>query len=552
MSAKAPPNKPRGLACTLAVLADTKNEAAVAVLVPALDSSDVAIQEGALRALLARRSPVGQREILRRLHRGGEPWRKVIGEGRGQLTQALRDAVLGADAQMCANACDAILWFREYDLMQGLITAAEDEANENATLAATTLLSLADLLYEQLSGPRDYADRRDPQLVRSHVVSSLENSIRRFNRHNRREVMTAFLTLAGRDNAVLKQILIDPLHPIYLAVVDELLHQERAGVMRMLLSFLDDPHAPSAAMGVLARRSDPKFVQHVMRKIGYEPSPVASANLKRVENIPWLRGRFEVLDALDDACQHSAVKMLMASGVKRTEAFRVVEHLLAKGKPAGRRMAAEALAQFHGAEANALALKALEDDDPRVQAVVVSQLRSRGIPGALTRLIELVDSPHEVVHKAAGDSLSEFDYDRFLSAFDLLEDEVRRSTGLLVKKINPHAIPSLREEMKNQSRTKRLRAVAIAFAMEAIADLEASVIALLSDEDHLVRAEAAKALAICDTANVRQALRDALYDRSVIVQETAERSLQELTRLATRSAAAQWMAAERMFEEAGQ
>jgi HEAT repeat protein len=517
-----------GLQRTLAVLAETKNEAALTILIPALDSSDETIQESTLRTIIARRSPIGQREVLRRLHRGGERWRRIIGDGHGHLTQALRDAVLGADAQMCSNACDAILWFREYDLMQSLITAAEDDSNENAALAARTLLALADLLYEQLSGPRDYSDRRDPQLVRAHVLTAIENSVRRFNKHNRTEIMTAFLTLAGRDNAVLKQILIDPLHPVYLAVVDGLLHQERPGVMRLLLSYLDDPHSPSAAMGVLARRSDLRFIQLVMRKIGYEPSAVANTNLKRVESIPWLRGKFEILDQLDEASQHSAIKMLMASSVKRTDAFKVVEHVLAKGTVGGRRMAAETLAQFHGAEANTVALKALTDDDPRVQAIVVSQLRARGIPGALTRLIELVDSPYEIVRKAASESLGEFDYDRYVSAFDLLEEDVRRSTGLLVKKINPHAIPSLREEMNNQSRTKRLRAIAMAHAMGAVGQLEETIIARLQDEDHLVRVEAATALGAFDSQAIRVALREALHDRAVAVQEAAESSLQRL------------------------
>lgn len=525
------PPKLFGLQRTLSVLTETKNEAALGILIPALDSSDQTIQENALRVIIARRSLVGQREVLRRLHRGGERWRQIIGDGHGHLTQAMRDAVLGADAQMCANACDGILWFREYDLMQSLITAAEDDANENAGLAAKTLLALADLLYEQLSGPRDYSDRRDPQLVRAHVLTSLENSVRRFNKHNRTEIMTAFLTLAGRDNAVLKQILIDPLHSVYLAVVDELLHQERTGVMRLLLSYLDDPHSPSAAMGVLARRSDRKFIQLVLRKIGFEPSAVANANLKRVESIPWLRGKMEILDQLDEAGQHSALKMLLASSVKRTDAFKVVEYLLAKGTVGGRRMAAEALSQFHGAEANAAALRALADQDPRVQAVAVSQLRSRGIPGALSRLLAFVDSPYEIVRKAASESLGEFDYDRYVSAFDLLEDDVRRSTGLLVRKINPHAISSLCEELSNQSRTKRLRAIAMAIAMEAVPQLEEPILARLQDEDHLVRVEAARALGACDTPAVRIALRDALHDRSVAVQEAAETSLQRLAQL---------------------
>jgi HEAT repeat protein len=530
MSAPATQPKPTGLAQTFALLAETRNEAALDVLLPALDSPVVLIQEASLQALLARRNPVAQRAVLSRLHRDTERWKAIIGDGRGQLTHALREGVLGSDPQLCANACQAILWFREYDLMQSLVTAAEDDTHENHLLAAQTLLSLADLLYEQLSGPRDYADRRDPQLVRAHVVSTLEASVKRFSRHNRKEVMTAFLILAGRDNAVLKQILLDPLHQTYLAMVDVLLHSERMGVLRLLLSFLDDPHAPSTAMGILARRSDPQFVKYLLRKVGYEPSAVAALNLKRVDNIPWLRGKLELFDHLDDAAQHAAVKMLMASSVKRGEAFKVIEHVLAQGKPGGRRMAAEALGEFHGAEANALALRALEDEDPRVQAIVVSQLRARGIPGALSKLIEFVESRHEIVRQAACDSLSEFDFDRFMASFEMLDEDVRRTTGVLVRKINPHAVANLRQELRNQSRTKRLRALAAAAAMDAIGPLESAIIEVLSDEDHLVRAEAARALAMCNSPAVVQALRGALHDRAVVVQETAQRSLQEISR----------------------
>ncbi len=57
-----------GLALTLAMLTSTKNEAAIGALLPALDSPHTVIQDGALRAILDRRSPTGQREVLRRLH----------------------------------------------------------------------------------------------------------------------------------------------------------------------------------------------------------------------------------------------------------------------------------------------------------------------------------------------------------------------------------------------------------------------------------------------------------------------------------------------------
>lgn len=74
------------------------------------------------------------------------------------------DAVLGTDHQMCVNACQAILWFHEYDLVPALIAAAEDDGHHNADLAAQTLLGVANLLYDELSTPGDYSRRRDPQI----------------------------------------------------------------------------------------------------------------------------------------------------------------------------------------------------------------------------------------------------------------------------------------------------------------------------------------------------------------------------------------------------
>src|SRR5262249_28976257 len=158
-----------------------------------------------------------------------------------------------------ANGCQAILWFREYDLIPALINAFEDEANPHASLAAETLLSLSELLYEELAGPRDLHPRRDPQLVRRNVTGSLEQSVLRYGRHRRVEPIEAYLMLAGRDNAALKMILLDPLHSSYLALIDSLTHSPRSGVMRLLLSFLEDPQAPSAALTALAHRTDRKF-----------------------------------------------------------------------------------------------------------------------------------------------------------------------------------------------------------------------------------------------------------------------------------------------------
>ena len=519
----------RGLQATFDLLSKTKNEAAVTVLVPALQAAQKPIAEGALRALLHRNSPEGAREVIRRLHTMDDAWRSIVEQRQGRMSDVIREAILGPDHQTRSNAFKAVLWLREYDLVNALIHVAEDEGYAQRDLAASAILSLAELLYEELAQPRDYRNRRDPQLVRQHVISSLEESVGRYKKHRRPEILEAFLLLVNRDNVTLKQILMDPLHGSYQGLVELLSKSTRGGVIRLVLSFLEDPHAPSSAIALLASRYDPKFIEHLLKKIGAEPSPIAIQNLKRVDSIPWLQADADLLDRLNDSGQFAAVQMAVRSGMHRLAVFGIIHYMLSQGKVGGRRAAARALADFAGAEANALALHALNDCDPEVQAAALSQLRKRGIPGSLARLIDLVDSPHEVVRQAVRESLVEFSFKRFLSAYDLLEEDVRKSTGEMVMKIDRDVLSQLQDEMRSSTHGRRLRAISMAVSMGAVQAVETQIIAMLQDESHLVRAEAARALGQCNTTKARDALRQAMLDRSMTVQEIAEQSLQLLS-----------------------
>ena len=516
-----------GLATTLQLLTKTENEAAMAVLLSALDCPQAAIQEGALVALLGRHGPASGREILRRVPTMSPRWRSIIGRHPGRLTGALRDALLDSDPERCRNGCRAAVWFCEYDLIPTLLTVLQDPGGGHAGLAAEALLELLESLYDELAGTSQRSDRRDPQQIRRRVVGSLESAVARYGQHKRREVIEAFLLLANRDNATLKQVLQSAGHPALAPMIETLTKSPRKGIIRLLLAYLDDPRTPPAAVAVIGKRDDLKFIEYLLRKIGREPSPAAAQNLKRLESIVWLRSGQRQWRQLDDAAQHALVRLLMASGTPRQQALAVIEDVLRHGRGGGRREAAHALAEFAGAEAGALAMKYLHDPDPHVQAHVVGQLRGRGIPGILPVLVEMVDSPHAVVRKAARESLAEFSFRRYVAAFEMLDDEVRRSSGMLVKKIDPQTVPLLREEMRSPVRTRRLRAVTIARLIDVVEPLEETIIALLADEDHMVRMAAAAALARSGSAASYQALERALSDSSQSVRRTAQQGVLE-------------------------
>jgi HEAT repeat protein len=516
-----------GLALTFDVLTKTPNESAVDVLIAALDDPDQFIQDHALAALLSRRTLKGHREIMSRLPTMNDRGKQLVQINPRFLGRALRENIESKDRAPCDHGCQTVVWLREYDLMPALVHIAETTDHPNSKLAAEYALKLAELLYQDLSDPRPATRARDPQVMRQHVLHTLEKSLTRYNQHKRLEIVEAFLLLVRKDHPVLRKVLSDPIDSAYLPIIDLLTHSHRGGVVRLVLSFLDDVDPPPAAIALMGHRCDEKFIENFLRKIGNRSSLEISTNLKRLDTVVWAQAEPEILSQLDEEAQQGAVQLALCSGISRVTAQKLITYLLRFGKTSARRAAAAALAGIRGTDANQLALAALNDPDPQVQATALGQLRQRGIKGALPMLLSKIDSPDEAVRSAVRRSLEEFNFDRFLSAFDMLDEQVRRSTGAVVKKVDTSTPRKLSEELQARSRTRRMRALQIIDALELVAELQSAVIERLADEDHLVRVEAALALGQVRNLETEQALRDALQDRSIVVREAAQRSLSQ-------------------------
>jgi hypothetical protein len=516
-----------GLATTFRVLSKTPNDSAVNILLPALDSVEQLIQDEALAALLVRRNPAGHSEILRRIPSLSQRWCSIIRKHAGRLTGAMRNAVLGSEENLSTNAFHAAVMFSDYDLIPTLLTTLSDAPKPKADLATESLMQLIALLYNEISHPGDQNTRHDIHQVHKRVVTCLEASVQRFGRHKRREVIEGFLLLVDCHNVVLKLILDNPHHVSYLVLIDILSRNSHNGIIKLILDYYDNPQAPSSVLNVAANRCDLKFIRAFLNKIRHGIPSAVRQNLKRMASIAWLKNCKNIATNLDDAGQLSMVQLAMASGIARPQAYNVIEYFLQHGKPVGRREAAIALDNFNGAEANQLALKVLDDPDPQVVASVLPQLRRRGIPGILTRLVEMLDNPHLEVRHAARVSLAEFSFPRFIGSFELLDDDVRQSTAALVKKIDQQTVPLLRDELQSPVRSRRLRGLQITRIMDIAHCVEDLLIKMLHDEDHIVRTEAAVTLGKCRSPEALEALEEAIHDTSLTVQEAAKRSFNE-------------------------
>jgi HEAT repeat protein len=514
-----------GIAKTFKTLAESRNDGAVALLGGVLDGPADPLAREAMTALLARPGKSPAREIIARwLHL--DPSLRAIAAARpARLSPVNRDAMLAADRPGCESAAAAILECSDFEQFSLLAKLVGDEQYPQADLVDKLLVALAEQVYDGSTSLEDYVRQRELQRVRNHAVDTLQPLVERYGEHRRRPALEAFCSLARRENSVLRRVLREPRDAAHADVCDVLLHSPMMGVVHLLVSFLDDPYAPLPALEALSRRFDRPFLKELTSRLASVPSRAVVENLRRIDKIVWLGTDFAVIDDLDEMSQAGAVRLAAASGMARDEVLELLDYVLANGNVGGRRAASNVLPGFDDPKAAELLGRSLDDPDPEVQANVIAHLRPRNVQGALATLVAMVESPHDLVRQAAREGLEEFSFERYLRTFDSMDSDVRFTTGVLVKKIDPQALHDLLHELTAMSRMRRIRALAAAEAMKAVVDVEAPVLELLRDSDHMVRTAAAQALGACPTAAARDALREALQDRSVVVQETAEHSL---------------------------
>ena len=513
------------LQTTFEVLSSSRNNSAVPVLMSALECSDGAIFERALKTLVSRRNRSGHFAVVSRWHLLSAEQRELVRAGRGKMSAALRDGVLSDDDQTFKNASDIVEEFGEFDLVSALVTLSENKQHKHSSQATALVVRFANLLSEMVHGRRDKKDRRNPNMIRHQVLESLERSVERFRKHNRSELIEAFVVVGGSSSGLLRAIIEDPHHACYLTVAHTLSTSESTAVVKLLLSFLESKYVSQASLTIISKRADSVFLRHLLQFVGNHPTDNMKKNLLRIRNFAWLKAKGWNIGELDEADQERYAALVSASGLNKDEILELLKDLLKKGQPGGRAAACEMLATMQGERPNRLILDALNDPAPQVQAAATRQLRDRRVTGAMGLLIKLVDSPHELVRDAARESLSEFSLENYLKQFDALDDESRRSKGELIAKVDKDFLSKLTVELDSRSCRNRMRALEIAEVTGMVRPLAADLIERLEDADHLIRAATAEILQHCPTAKVQQALQYATHDRSPAVQNAAKSTL---------------------------
>ena len=523
-----------GLHTTWEVLAKTRNRAVLPLLARALHSDSAAKRAATIRCLVRRHDDESHRQLIQLFAKLSAADQAVLCNAHRamphHMAARLKAAVVEGDSHLCDAACRIISSCCDFELFPALVQAAENTQHGCAPVVLAAIQHMAKVLYRELEvqKKRLSKQRRDPTFVRRNVLATLEGSLARFAKHERQELIDAYLLLAPCDHSPMLRMLNERQHPCHTPMFESLAQSTVAGIAEKLVEILRNTDAPTAALEALARRSDPEFIRLLLASIKH-PVPLRVVhNMKRLRSVAWLEEHCKVLLELDGRSQAVAVELAAASSISESSIFALLALMMRSGLAEGRRASCAALAKFGSKEADAEVRCALDDPDAGVQAAAVRQLRPRGLPDALRLLVSLLDSRSVEVRDAARTSLTEFNFARYRAMFDLLDERAVRTTGLLVHKVDHTVRDGLMHELASPSMAAKLRGIEMALAMNAAEDVSDQLIELARSDSVTVRKEAVAALGSCTGPRVLSALRLAAADVSHSVREAATASLKRI------------------------
>jgi HEAT repeat protein len=528
------------LSRTFDVLATAKSLAAVDVLITALDSKLPTIQDRAVAALLRRAATRCQTEVIRRLPDLSPAGRKLLEDQATRISGTLRQCLLHGDAELRTNGLTIVATMECYDQVPTLLTILEQRDDPFQEAACRTLQDLVNRLFEQsyLGAGRKANDRYQRNLpqARQTVLVALEAACNRYaDLAYPREVVECILVLGDPDSGAVRKAFLQSPPACREMAANLLATSKHPGVMRLLMDFMGQNYPNTKAFEAFETRIDPEFVCHVLRTFPPRLSENQQKNFRQLTQVVWIADELLPLEAIPPGLHEPLVAFVQATGLSLDDKIEIQKWILLNGSMQGRRAATQILEAIAPESVRGILFGSLDSENEDVQVWATSQLRAQGVPEAIRLLIERLDSPLPAVREAARGELGSFDLSLVLNIFEQLDRNVCLRVGALIRKTDPGCIHKLLEELNNPVRRRRIRAARAAEALGLAPDVEKGLLAMLSDEDTIVRRIAAELLVCVPSPEVVVRLTALLQDSSERVRDAAERSLEEIGRLKHRT-----------------
>lgn len=460
-----------GLEVTYETLGATRNEAAIDVLVAALDDENASTRRSALAALLSRREPRAPRMVLANWEKLITDDLRVLRPKRKWMIPAVTEALAG-DSEQVESAITAAESLQMTEALPQLVTMAESAASRSTKQRVTEIVLK---LVEPLG--LNARDDRDQATVRGPAQARLADSISRFSMHRNEQLIDAFLVVSNWGDGDIRQCLSDGSETLDL-ICNRLEKSTHPSVIDFLAGFIRRRNIHPRIADLLKSRDDEAFRDALLRKVSAEPTATVLRNLSDLGLPKCVRGGEKVLDSIP-ADHRAAVSHIYAAAGND---FLVTLHVIIGAVLRGG-------ASVESAAALGLSRCEVPDIDFWMRAAVPvadgNEKRIASDPNALLlkRLIDLLDHSDPALVKGVRRVLGPLHADAMLGRFESLRPRSRRRLGSVVMMIDPDALQRVRDALRHPVLTHRLQAIAMADALAAV-DLLSDAFEHIAREDH--------------------------------------------------------------------
>ena len=526
----------RSIDLTLRVIARSKNQAAAGVLESAFLSSNELVRKQAGKILVSRRSGQGFETIIRNFDPTDSGLVELVNSNRDRLMPGLHSAILDKDIALARQAFRLAYTQNFFEVLPTLASFCLGPGSQEKG----ALSFQADFLkfLHKFASALEKNDPNGHQLLYNTVLHDfskiLVHKIKeyRFTRHEL--TLTVYLRLypflseSSTDRDLDLQLRL-PNSPVYVATYRRLLKGSEPYLFQLVLRCLDHLNPPPIVPQVIAERADAPFLETLFKSIKKPLSLELKMNLAKLPPLAWIGHIDSFLEEIDTDAQCGLVLFLQHLNLKDEELETCLLRIFERGRGEGRLAALSALATFSGAIVDRLVWDASADDDPKVQAEALSQLNSREMPGATSRIMQFVESPHEEVRNTIQKLLPNFRFSRFMQTFDQLDDEHRRRMFNVVRNLDKQTLDELTKMLSTDEPLFRAKALlCIDYCLDIVPLIEDVLCDVLAHDDMpKLRCKAAEQLAAGRRDSSRMALVHALHrDTNADVRTAAKTSLE--------------------------
>lgn len=292
------------------------------------------------------------------------------------------------------------------------------------------------------------------------------------------------------------------------------------------LSAEQSAHLHMFAAEVFSRKGGGAFVDAMadyLRRIGDEAQESLA---KRTKVTPWWKAVVDYT-AIGASSAEAIMDFIVECNLDMDEKREKVVHFLSIESPDAKIYALRLLDEIGYKDMVGACERLLGDESDDVKFKAVSIIVEKNPPTKAKLLLPLLHSTDERISKTVMRAISKESFDRYMKAFDKLDDETKESAAKAIAKMDADMSDRIVEEIHALDPARRLKALRIIEFVDREHELGNAVMELISDPDRKVRATVVKIMGLTGSTGAIRTLIKALSDPDRRVRANAVEAFED-------------------------